>query len=187
MRRILFAAFTLNLLFAVTAFAQSDSSLVQASKQKSTDKKAKRVFTNEDYPEKPELTPASSSNAASLTDAKTLGAKDVPTAMADAKPADSKPADGKPDESKAEEKKPEPKETKQAELEKKLDTSKREEQDLRHKLDTLQEKADNEKDENRRGMYLDIISNQQTTLSEYRRNQEELQKQIENEKNKKTE
>ena len=181
MKRILFAALTLSSLFAVTALAQSDSSLVQASKQKSTDKKAKRVFTNDDYPEKPELAPASSS-AASLSDTKGHGTKEVPATTADAKPVD-----GKPEEGKAEEKKPEPKETKQAELEKKLDTSKREEQDLRQKLDKLQEKADNEKDENRRGMYLDIISNQQTTLSEYRRNQEELQKQIENEKNKKTE
>jgi hypothetical protein len=181
MKRILFTAISLTLLFGMTALAQSDSSVVQASKQKSTDKKAKRVFTNEDYPEKPELAPAPSASM-SLSDSKVSGTKEVLATTADAKPAE-----GKSEEGKTEEKKPEPKETKQAELEKKLDTSKREEQDLRQKLDKLQEKADNEKDENRRGMYLDIISNQQTTLSEYRRNQEELQKQIENEKNKKAE
>jgi len=181
MKRIFLAVLTFSTLFAMTALAQSDSSLVQASKTKSTDKKAKRVFTNDDYPEKPELAPAPPA-AASLRDAKPSGVKEVPATTADAKQPD-----GKPEEGKADEKKPEAKETKQAELEKKLETSKREEQDLRQKLDKLQEKADNEKDENRRGMYLDIISNQQTTLSEYRRNQEELQKQIENEKNKKTE
>lgn len=177
MKRILFAALTLSLLFAVTALAQSDSSLVQASKQKSTDKKAKRVFTNEDYPEKPELSPAPATGSL-LSDAKASDPKASPATTADAKPGDGKP-EGKPEEKKAE-----AKDSKQAELEKKLETSKREEQDLRQKLDKLQEKADNEKDENRRGMYLDIISNQQTTLSEYRHNQEDLQKQIDDEKNK---
>jgi hypothetical protein len=182
MKRILYVALSLSLLLAVNALAQSDSAVVQASKQKSTDKRAKRVFTNDDYPEKPELSPAPSTAGVVLSDSKRGASKEAPAVTADAKPGESKPEDGK-----AEEKKPEVKETKQAELEKKLETSKREEQDLRQKLDKLQEKADNEKDENRRGMYLDIVSNQQTTLSEYRRNQEELQKQIENEKNKKTE
>jgi hypothetical protein len=185
MKRILFAAFTLSLMCATTtALAQSESALVRASKQKSTDKKAKRVFTNDDYPEKPELSPAPAATAtgAMVSDAKGGAEKEAPAESADAKPANGKPGDGKVDE-----KKPEVKETKQAELEKKLDTSKKEEQDLRQKLAKLQEKADNETDENRRGMYLDIISNQQTTLSEYRHNQEDLQKQIENEKNKKPE
>jgi len=182
MKRVLLAASTLSLLFAMTALAQNDSSLVQASKQKSTDKKAKRVFTNDDYPEKPELSPAPAATGTSVSDAKGGMPKEVPAAAADAKPAD-----GKPEEGKSDEKKPVVKEPKQAELEKKLDTSKKEEQDLRQKLAKLQEKADNETDENRRGMYLDIISNQQTTLSEYRHNQEDLQKQIENEKNKKPE
>ncbi len=178
MKRILFAALTLGLLVCVTALAQSDSALVQASKQKSTDKKAKRVFTNDDYPEKPELAPAPSTSA-SLSDTKASGTKDASATAADAKPAEGKSEEGKP-----EDKKPEAKETKQAELERKLDTSKREEQELRQKLDKLQEKANNETDENRRNMYLDIISNQQTTLSEYRHNQENLQKQIDEEKNK---
>jgi hypothetical protein len=188
MKRIVIAGFTLGLLVGMTAVAQSDSSLVQASKQKSTDKKAKRVFTNDDYPEKPELSPAPAGPAgAVISDAKGGAAKDGPVAVADGKPADEKTADGKPADAKADDKKPEVKETKQAELERKLDTSKREEQDLRQKLAKLQEKANNETDENRRGMYFDIISNQQTTLSEYRRNQEELQKQIEDEKSKKSE
>jgi hypothetical protein len=184
MKRILFAAFTLSLMFATNAAAQSDSSLVQASKQKSTDKKAKRVFTNDDYPEKPELSPApaAATMGATASDAKGDAKKEAPATLAEAKPAEGKPEDGK-----ADEKKPEAKETKQAELERKLDTSKKEEQDLRQKLAKLQEKANNETDENRRGMYLDIISNQQTTLSEYRHNQEDLQKQIEDEKNKKSE
>lgn len=182
MKRMVVAAFTLGLMFATTALAQSDSSLVRASKQKSTDKRARRVFTNDDYPEKPELAPAPSATGAAVSDSKGGTAMEAPSATADGRPADAKPGDGKGDE-----KKPEAKETKQAELEKKLETSKREELDLRQKLVKLQEKADNETDENRRGMYLDIISNQGTTLSEYRRNQEDLQKQIENEKNKKPE
>ena len=184
MKRILVTAFAMSMMFATTALAQSESPLVQASKQKSTDKKAKRVFTNEDYPERPELspTPATAPKGAAVSDVKGGATKEAPSAVAEAKPAEGRPEDGK-----ADEKKPEVKETKQGELEKKLETSKREEQDLRQKLAKLQEKADNEADENRRGMYLDIISNQQTTLSEYRHNQEDLQKQIENEKNKKAE
>jgi hypothetical protein len=138
MKRILFAAFTLSLMFATNAVAQSDSSLVQASKQKSTDKKAKRVFTNDDYPEKPELSPApaAATMGATASDAKGDAKKEAPATLAEAKPAEGKPEDGK-----ADEKKPEAKETKQAELERKLDTSKKEEQDLRQKLAKLQEKA----------------------------------------------
>jgi hypothetical protein len=176
MKRIVFAAFTLSLMFVIPTAAQSDSTVVQASKQKSTDKKAKKIFTNEDYPEKPELSPASIPSTAGATgrDTKPGADKTVPHVG----------AEGKPVEVKLDEKQGEVKETKQALLEKKLDTAKREEQELRQKLAKLQEKADNEADENRRGMYLDIISNQQTTLSEYRRSQEDLQKQIEDEKNK---
>jgi len=177
MKKQILLTLAISLAFAVAASAQSESSLVQASKQKSTDKKAKRVFTNDDYPERPDLAPATATASASSPAAAGKDADPGKNGVA-ANPA-ATPGEAKPDE-----KKVEVPETKQAELERKLDTSKREEQELRQKLDKLQEKANNETDENRRNMYLDIISNQQTTLSEYRHNQENLQKQIEDEKNK---
>ncbi len=166
---------SMGLIFAVTAMAQSESALVQASKQKSTDTKARRVFTNDDYPERPDLAPTAPATGAAISAEKGGAAKEgVPSTP-----------DPKQTAAKTDEKAPETKESKQGELEKKLETSKKEEQDLRQKLAALQQKADSETDPNRRGMYEDMISNQQTTLSEYRRNQEDLQKQIDDEKNKK--
>ncbi len=161
---------------AQQAAQQSDSPLVQAAKQKSTTKKAKRVYTNEDYPETAEQ-PATAPADKPVT-AATVAAKpgDAAKAGVPAEKDKAKPADAKGDQAKPAE------DPKLADLESKLADAKKGESELQRKLNALQDKANNERDENRRNMYLDMISNQQTTLSEFRRTQENLQRQIEDEK-----
>lgn len=52
----------------------------------------------------------------------------------------------------------------------------REENELRSKLDSLQQKADSETSENRRRMWLEAIGRQQVTLQEMRSERDKLQK-----------
>jgi hypothetical protein len=170
--------------------AQSDNPVVQATKEKATTKKARRVYTNEDFAESPQANASVAATSASPAD--TSGAaKDVdasakqdqapdsaktPEAKADA----AKPENGKADDAKADAKAKQ--NAKIKELEDKLAQAKKSEQQLRANLADLEQKASVEQSEFRRNMYLDMVSNQQVTLSEFRRTQEELEKQIEQEK-----
>jgi len=146
----------------VPASAQNvnDSAIVQAAKktakERASDKKKTRVYTNEDFPQRHEQ-PLASPNGTAATG--TPGAN---------KPGDAATsANG---------------DQKLKDLQKKLAESKGHEQNLRKQLDTLQKKADVETSVDRRNMYLEMISDQQTTLAEYRRTQNDLEKQIEEEK-----
>lgn len=173
-------------LASLPAIAQNDSAVVQAAKQKASTKKARHVYTNEDYPESPGAassemsvgTVASDTKGGAVKDA---GAKPDGAGTSDAKDT-AKSEDGKPDDPKAD---PNAKQkSKLDELQAKLAEAKHSEEVLQKNLDDLQEKASNEQSEFRRNMYLDMVSNQQVTLSDYRRQQEQLQQQIDAEKSK---
>jgi len=186
-RILLLSVFMLgSIFFSMSAMAQSDSDLVRAAKEKSA-QKAKHVYTDADFPEHPEAAPAEaikgtnvnpSAGTAKASDSGSSGEgknSDTPGVQGDA----SKPEDGKSDS------KPDAKadaaskqNAKLADLKDKLAQTKRDEETLQQKLDTLDEKAKNEQDEFRKNMYLDMVSNQQSTLSDYRRKEEQLQKQI---------
>ncbi len=147
----------------VPASAQNanDSAIVQAAKdtakeRASDKKKTTRVYTNDDFSQRHEQPPDSANGTAATG---TPGAN---------KPGDA--AKSVNDNQKLKD------------LQKKLAESKGHEQDLRRQLDTLQKKADVETSVDRRNMYLEMISDQQTTLAEYRRTQNDLEKQIEEEK-----
>lgn len=180
-----------SIFFSTSAMAQSDSDLVRAAKEKSA-QKAKHVYTDSDFPQHPEAAPAeavtgtivsATAGAAKASDSGPSGeAKSSDTAgvQGDAsKPGDAK-SDSKPD-GKADATSKQ--NAKLADLKDKLAQTKRDEEALQQKLDTLDEKAKDEKDEFRKNMYLDMVSNQQLTLSEYRRTEEQLQKQINEGKN----
>ena len=173
-------------LASLPAIAQNDSAVVQAAKQKASTKKARHVYTNEDYPESPEAAPSEMSADTVVSDTKggavkDAGAKPDGAATSDAKDT-AKSEDGKPDDPKAD---PNAKQkSKLDELQAKLAEAKHSEEVLQKNLDDLQEKASNEQSEFRRNMYLDMVSNQQVTLSDYRRQQEQLQQQIDAEKSK---
>jgi len=154
----------LTLLGAAPVVAQNDSVLVQATKQKATDKKAKRVFTNEDYPEQTD-------SVASGSTAKPVAKSDPSKAATDAKnDPQTKTETGSKGATE--------KETKVAQLQRELDLSKKAEQELRDKLDKEAEQARTAPTEFRRNMHYDAISNQQATLAEFKKKQEELEKQI---------
>ena len=162
------------------AVAQNDSATVRAAKQKASEKKAGHVYTDEDFPgtQAPADTTASSqgndTSATTAGDAKPDNSGDKSDAKAGEKNTDGKSADS----AKAAD------DEKLKDLQAKLADAKKGEQELQRKLVSLQEKADGEKEEFRRNMYLDMISNQQVTLSEFRREQENLQSQINREKDK---
>ncbi|MGE5111426.1 MAG: hypothetical protein ACM3JB_11250 [Acidobacteriaceae bacterium] len=171
-------------LASLPAVAQNDSAIVQAAKQKASTKKARHVYTNEDYPESPEAAPrdlpagVSDKKGGALRDAE---AKPDSAATSDAND-NTKSEDGKPEDAKAD---PNAKQkSKLEELQAKLAESKHSEEVLQKNLNDLQEKASNEQSEFRRNMYLDMVSNQQVTLSDFRRQQEQLQQQIDAEKSK---
>jgi len=167
---------------AISATAQSDSDLVRAAKAKSTAQKAKHVYTDADFPDKPEAAPAEPATESTGGVAKTPDSSDSKAADASAaggqadaaKTSGDKPGAGT--DAKANDK------NKVKDLQDKLEEAKKGEADLQRKLDTLDEKAKNEKDEFRKNMYLDMVSNQQSTLSDYRRKEEQLQKQIDERK-----
>lgn len=175
------AAFALlGITLVVPAVAQSDSAIVQAAKQKAGDKKSGHVYTNEDFPAA--QAPADNTVASQRNDiAGSAAAEVTPDASgnkADAKSGEKK-ADGKSsDSAKAAD------DSKLKELEAKLADAKKGEQELQRKLETLQQKADSTQDSFRQNMYQDMISNQQVTLDEFRKTQESLAAQIEQEKNK---
>jgi hypothetical protein len=173
-------------LASLPAIAQNDSAVVQAAKQKSSPKKARHVYTNEDYPESPEPAPSEMSAGTLVSDTKGGAVKDAGAKADSAAPSDAKDTakseDGKPEDAKAD---PNAKQkSKLEELQAKLAESKHSEEVLRKNLDDLQEKASNEQSEFRRNMYQDMVSNQQVTLSDFRRQQEQLQQQIDAEKSK---
>lgn len=158
----------------VTASAQNQLSVAEAAKKKASDKKAKRVFTNEDIPERaPDAVSAQSGAGASGNSGSNA------TAATAAVP---KPGETKPGTTASAPAASDPKNAKLTELQEKLDTYKREEQELKDKLAKMEEKANNEPDENHKRMYREMLEHQQTTLSEYRQKQEQVQQQIEDEK-----
>ena len=154
----------ITLLGAAPVAAQNESALVQATKQKATDKKAKRVFTNDDYPEQPDA-------AASDSKEKQAGKADASKPTSDSKNDPQQKVD-------ASAKGATEKEAKVAQLQRELDLSKKAEQELRDKLDKEAEQARTASTEFRRNMHYDAISNQQVTLAEFKKKQEELEKQI---------
>ncbi|MDT8066685.1 MAG: hypothetical protein ROO76_00825 [Terriglobia bacterium] len=166
---------------AQPAAAQNDSAIVQAAKQKSSEKKSGHVYTNDDFPDSqapPDNNTASQGDASAMTDQGDGAKADVSGDKTDAKAGDKKADPKSADAAKAAD------DQKLKDLEGKLSDAKKGEQDLQRKLDTLQQKADSTQDQFRKNMYLDMISNQQITLSEFRREQESLTAQIEQEKNK---
>ncbi len=170
----------LGIALVLPAAAQNDSAVVQAAKQKASNKKSGHVYTDEDFPE--HQTPPDASAATEGDDTGSAArteenAADPSSNKADAKPGEKK-ADKSTDSAKAAD------DAKLKELEAKLADAKKGEQDLQRKLATLQQRADITQDEFRKNMYLDMISNQQVNLQEFRKTQESLTAQIEQEKNK---
>lgn len=159
------------LLCVPLAQAQQPESIAAAAKQKSSDKKAKRVITDDDMPQHvvvaPPSAPASATpSAAVVEDEKNANsAADGPAAS---KPEAGASAEAKPD--------------KIAELQAKIEIVKQERSLLEKKLEKLQDKADAADTENHKRMYQETIDNQQTTLAEFDRKQNELEQQIESEK-----
>lgn len=164
--------------FSLPASAQSDSAIVQAAKQKASQKKTGHVYTDDDFPQSsaPDTAaPSQGTDAAAQSGATTTdAANDKADSKAGQKKTDGKPADA----AKAAD------DQKVKDLEAKLADAKKGEQELQRKLDTLQQKADATQDPFRKNMYQDMISNQQVTLDEFRKSQESLAAQIEQEKNK---
>jgi hypothetical protein len=178
-----------SLVFSLSAMAQSESDLVRAAKEKPA-QKAKHVYTDSDFPERPQaasVEPATGTVVGDMGSAKAPDSGVAKASDAAAAPTDaSKTADGnsdaKPDSKTDAKADAESKQAaKVADLKNKLAQTKRDEEELQQKLDTLDQKAKNEKDEFRKNMYLDAASNQQITLSDYRRKEEQLQKQIDDE------
>ncbi len=159
--------------------SQEPDPIVAASKQKSTEKKAKRIYTDDDMPQHvapaPEKAPApaparSGSPAAVTAVLGQAGAANVTAATAPTPGTDAPAAV------------PEAAPDKGAVLQEKLATVKQERSLLEHKLHALQEKADKADTENHKRIYLEAIENQQTTLTEYDRLRQDIEKQIEEEK-----
>lgn len=161
------------------AAAQNDSAIVHAAKQKANEKKSGHVYTNEDFAESPAPDTAAASQG---TGAPGSTSGDALTAPDGSDKADAK-ADKKADPKSADSAKAAD-DQKLKDLEAKLADAKKGEQELQRKLETLQEKADSTQDQFRKNMYQDMISNQQVTLSEFRREQESLGAQIAQEKSK---
>ena len=164
-----FTVAVLACLVALPVFGQ-ESDLAQAAKEKASTKKARHVYTNDDYPERPDLA-AGPTVGATATVAN--GATVKPANGAEPKAEDGKPAaDGKTAPP------ADPNAAKVADLKKQLEEAKKAEQTLRDQLADLDQKASKEPDEFRRRMYNDMVSNQQVTLTEFQKKQAELEKQI---------
>lgn len=167
----------LGIALSLPASAQNDSAIVQAAKQKASQKKTGHVYTDDDFPQSSAPDTSATSQGTDTTGSAGTTTSDAATDKADAKPGDKK-SDGKPGDAKAADNQ------KLKDLEAKLADAKKGEQELQRKLDTLQQKADATQDPFRKSMYQDMISNQQVTLDEFRKSQESLAAQIDQEKSK---
>jgi acyl-coenzyme A synthetase/AMP-(fatty) acid ligase len=137
------ATLALVAMLAPLAFSQ-EGSIAAAARQRSSDRKAKRVITDEDMPQRP--------------------AEKVSPAPAPSDPAATEASA--------------PKVERIVELQQKLEEAKFYRTKLEQKLQALEEKARKTEDENHRRMYRETIENQQTTLVEFDRQRQELEKQI---------
>lgn len=156
---------TALLMLAIPALGQQDSALVKAAKAKASEKKATHVYTNEDYPERPDLSPAASQGSTADSAEPDSGKNEAVAGSENKGNA-------------AEKKAAVPANSKVAELQQELATAKQEQQQLRDKLAKLQEKIETDPDENHQRMYREMIDNQQVTLQEYDRKQQELKDKI---------
>lgn len=170
----------LGIALSLPALAQSDSAIVQAAKQKASQKKSGHVYTDDDFPQSSAqntTAPSQGSDIAGSAAQSGAASSDAANDKADPKAGEKQP-DGKSADAKAVDNQ------KLKDLEAKLADAKKGEQELQRKLDTLQQKADATEDPFRKNMYQDMISNQQVTLDEFRKSQESLAAQIEQEKSK---
>ncbi len=174
------ALLVLAIVLAMPAAAQNDNAIVQAAKQKASDKKSGHVYTDEDFPG----TQASSATGTTDSGNEATGSTTEDTSpdpksnKADAKTGNKETGGKSADSAKGAD------DEKLKELEAKLADAKNGEQDLQRKLATLQQKAESTQDEFRKKMYQDMIANQQVSLEQFRETQQSLAAQIEQEKNK---
>jgi len=136
----------------------------------SGEKKARHVITEEDLSSGRPISGTSQANATSASSSQDSSGTKADAAASDPAEADAQPLDEETRKHQAGGQVPNesPKDA--------IKRLEREENELRSKLDSLQQKADSETSENRRRMWLEAIDRQQVTLQEMRSERGKLQK-----------